>query len=306
VIDQSQPVEEGTRRPWPVLVAAGHVLSFLILFVATAQAADHAGFADQTVALLCAAASVLCVRLYVRVILAARLDASRAATPTHIPLWAIAIYAAIGLALVLMILRSGETYAAIELFVGWAAGCNLLNYLWTRRIRPDTPEALHVVDDWLRAQAAHHRSTSYTLSFLLLFAFVGAHAYESGYAAVAAAQCAPSCAAPVFVHLVAALCGVAAILFVMAYATVTEALQWILVESWRHVRPGPPPPELPSWVIVLHVLIGFVVFFAMAAFGTSSAATQTLGHTYVTLGGRIGGGRHVTLDGRALLDLALG
>jgi hypothetical protein len=288
-----------------VLVAFGHVLSFLILFVATAQAAEHSVFASEGLALVCGVASILFVRLYVRIILAARLDASPAATPTQIPLWAVAIYAAIGLAVGLIMMRGGRSSAAIEFLVGWAAGCNLLNYLWTRRIRPETPEALQVVDTWFRAQAAQYRSTSTTLGFLLLFAGVGAHAFESGFAAAVAAQCGPACATPVFIHLAAALCGIAAILFVMLYATVMDATRWILVDSWRHVRPGPPPPDLPRWIIALHGLIGLGVFFAMTKYGLPSAARPVvLGSTYLMDEG-LSGGRSVILDGGALLEMVL-
>lgn len=303
--DQSQPVEAGTSRPYAVLVAFGRVLSFLILFVATAQAAENSGFANETAALLCALASLLFVRLYVRIIVAVQLDDT--ATPAHIPLWAVIVYAAIGLALVAMVMRQGETYAAMELLVGWAAGCNLLDYLWARRTRPGTPEALHVVDDWLSAPATAHRSVSYTLSFVLLFAGVGAHAFESGLARAVAAQCGQACTAPAFIHLAAALCGIAAIVFVMLYATIAEAMRWLLVDSWRHVRPGPPPADLSTFVVVLHVLIGFVVFFAIAAFGASSAArAQTLGHTYLTFESPLRDGLRVDLNGRALVELAVG
>jgi len=92
---------------------------------------------------------------------------------------------------------------------------------------------------------------------------------------------------------------------VMLYATVMDATRWILVDSWRHVRPGPPPPDLPRWIIALHILIGFSVFFALAKYGLPSAARPVvLGSTYLMDDGP--GGRHVILDGRALLEMVLG
>jgi len=286
-----------------VLVAFGHVLSFLVLFVAIADAAERSGFANQAAALVCGILAIWFTRLYVRIILAMRLDPSN--TPERIPAWAIAVYAAIGAAFVLLAMRAGATGPALELLVGWAAGCNLLNYLWTRRLLPDTPAALDVAEGWLRAQAAAHRTFSDTLAFLLLFAGVGAHALETGFAHVVAGQCGPSCASNSFVHAAAVLVGFAAIFFVMLYATVTEGLRWLLVEKWMHVRPGPPPSDLPRWVIVLHVLIGFAVFFAIATFGDAPAA-KPVGGTFLSVDGTELGGSRVILSNLALLELVLG
>lgn len=279
-----------------MLVAFGHALSFLVLFAATADAAERSGFASETAAFLCGLASILFVRLYVRAILAAQLDALH--PPARIPLWAVAVYAAIGLVLILMTARRGETYAAVELLVAWAAGCNLLNYLWTRRTVPDTPAATDVADDWIRAQASSHPTMMYTLGFILLLVGVAAHAFQSGFAAAVVEKCGPTCAAPGVINLAAGLCGLAAILFVMVYATVIEAIRWFLVDSWRHVRPGPPPSGLSYWVIVPHVLIGFAVFIAMAAFAASGMAVLPNGKTQLTT--------EVNFDGRALLGLVLG
>src|SRR5262245_33865060 len=71
VTDQPRTSEPETHRPWSVLVAFGHVLSFLVLFAATAEAAEHARFANQPAALLCGVIAILFTRLYVRVIVAA-------------------------------------------------------------------------------------------------------------------------------------------------------------------------------------------------------------------------------------------
>jgi hypothetical protein len=157
-----------------VLAAFGHFLSFLILFVAVADAAERSGFANEAAAVVCGVLAIAFTRLYVRTIFGLQLDPSHRSQ--RVPAWAIAIYAAIGAAFVLLALRAGKTGPAVELLVGWAAGCNLLNYLWTRRLRPDTPAALDVVDRWLSARAAAHQTFSYTLCFLLLFGNVGAHA----------------------------------------------------------------------------------------------------------------------------------
>src|SRR5262245_66171507 len=74
-------------------------------------------------------------RLYVNFVWSARL--SRRPERAHIPLWAVVIYAAVGLALLLLIMHEAGSYssAAIEFLVGWTAGCNRLNYLWTRRAK---------------------------------------------------------------------------------------------------------------------------------------------------------------------------
>jgi hypothetical protein len=103
------------------------------------------------------------------------------------------------------------------------------------------------------------------------------------------------------------LCGVAAILFVWIYAAVTETAQLVCVDSWKHVRPGPPPQEFRRWPAVLLVLIGPAVFFAFAVVGEVSVADlQTLGDTYVTLYGPPRGGFRATLGGYALLELVFG
>src|SRR5262245_31757871 len=99
---------------------------------------------------------------------------------------------------------------ALGLLVGCAAGCNLLNYLWARRTRSGPPEGLQFADGWLSAPTTTVRSFSHTLGFLLLFAGVGAHAFETGFAHAVAAQCGPACAPRAFVDLAAALCGLAA------------------------------------------------------------------------------------------------
>jgi len=249
-----QPIEAWAARHRPLLAAFGTVLSFAVLFAGTALAASHSGAADGE-AVLCGLAAILFTRLYVRIVqrIARSIDARRppkpddAAKPGGIPRWAIVVYAMLGVALGYAIVDPESILAAIEFFVAWLAGCCTLNYLWRRRLDPASPSALDVIDPWLDAQAEPHwpqlRRLGYALSFALLFGGVAWHALQSGFARTAVAQCGSSCAAPGSVHLAAALCGVAAILFVMIYAAVAEAVQRALVDSWKYVRPGPPPPR---------------------------------------------------------------
>jgi hypothetical protein len=109
---------------------------------------------------------------------------------------------------------------------------------------------------------------------------------------------------PDFLASSAVLCGVGAVLFVMVYATIAEAMQFVLVDSWKHVRPGPPPLEMPVWVVALHILIGLVVFFAIGAFVEISPVKQTLGNTWMSVEGP--GGKVVTLSGSAMFRMTLG
>jgi hypothetical protein len=193
--------------------------------------------------------------------------------PAHIPLWATLIYAAVGLALLLLIMREAGSYssAALEFLVGWAAGCNRLDYLWTRLARPETPAAPDVVYNWLAGQAAPHRPLlsrlGYAMSFALLFGGVALHAYIYGFSLASLAQCGATCGGPGFLVFSAVLCGVGAVLFVKVYASIAEAAQYVFVDSWKHVRPGPPPPKMPIWVVALHILVGLIVFFGIGAFG---------------------------------------
>ena len=308
VINSPNPVEEGPSGDRPPLRALGHALSGPILFAGTAIAACDAEFACGLAAALCGAAAMTLTRLYVNLVWAGRL--SPRPEPEHIPLWAVIIYAAIGLALLLMIMHDAESYnsAAIQFLVGWAAGCNRLNYLWTRCAKPETPEASDVVYNWLAERAAPHRTLlirlGYAVSFALLFGGVALHAYTYGFSLAGVAQCGSACAGSGFLAFSAVLCGVGAVLFVMVYATIAEAAQFVLVDSWKHVRPGPPPPEMPVWVVALHILVGLVVFFAIGAFVEISPAKQTLGNTWMSVYGP--GGKEVTLSGSAMFRMTLG
>jgi hypothetical protein len=308
VTNPSNPAEETPRRDGPPLRAFGHALSGPILFGGTAIAACNAEFACGLAAVLCGAVAMIFTRVYVNFVWSARL--SRRPEPAHIPPWAIVIYAAVGLALLLLIMREAGSYssAAIEFLVGLGAGCNRLNYLWTRRAKPETPAASDVVYNWLAEQAAPHKPLvsrlGYAVSFALLFGGVALHAYRYGFSLAGVAQCGAACAGPGFLAFSAVLCGIGAVLFVMVYATIAEAAHYVLVDSWKHVRPGPPPPEMPVWVVALHILVGLVVFFAIGAFVEISPAKQTLGNTWMSVEGP--GGKVVTLSGSAMFRMTLG
>jgi hypothetical protein len=85
----------------------------------------------------------------------------------------------------------------------------------------------------------------------------------------------------------------------MVYATIAEATQFVLI-----VRPGPPPPEMPVWVVALHILVGLVVFFAIGAFVEISPAKETLGNTWMSVD--LPGGKEVTLSGSAMFRMTFG
>ena len=304
------PIAAWAKRHWPVLAAFGYALSFVVLFGGTALAAYHADVADQTAALLCGAAAILFARLYVKIVprIARLIDALRPPRPDdaakpQIPRWAVVIYAMLGLAIAIAI--ADPVSAGIEFFVAWLAGCCTLNYLWRRRFDPESSTVLDVIDRWLDEQVAPHwpklRRAGYVFSFALLFGGVALHALQSGLARTAVTQCGSACAAPGFVYLVAALCGAAAILFVWVYAAISETAQLAFVDSWKHVRPGPPPQAVARWASVLYALIGLAVSVAIAAFAEISAAN---GHTKMAL--EAPEGFYVTLGGQALLELLLG
>ena len=308
VCNPSNPAEEGLSRDRPPLRAFGHAPSGPILFGGIAIAAYDDEFARGLAPVLCGSAAMIFTRLYVNFIWSARL--SRRPEPAHIPLWAVVIYAAVGLALLFLIMCKGGSYsfAAIEFLVGWAAGCNRLNYLWTRRAKPETPEASDVIYNWLAERAAPHRllltRLGYAASFALLFGGVALHAYTYGFSLAGVAQCGSACAGPGFLAFSAVLCGVGAVLLVMVYATIAEATQFVLIDSWKHVRPGPPPPEMPVWVVALHILVGLVVFFAIGAFVEISPAMETPGNTWMSVD--LPGGKEVTLSGSAMFRMTFG
>src|SRR5262249_29116874 len=157
-------------------------------------------------ALLTGAVAILFARLYVRIVppIVRLIDALRpprpdeAARSDRIPLWAVIVYAMLGLAIAFAI--ADPVSAAIEFFVAWLAGCVTLDYLWRRRIDPESPRALDVIDGWLDEQVAPHRPKlrrpGYALCFAVLFGGVALHAFQTGFARTAAMQCGSACAAP--------------------------------------------------------------------------------------------------------------
>ena len=147
-------IEAWAKRHWALLGAFGHALAFAVLFGGVALAAYTSGFAGTAMSALCGAMAVLFVRHYVRLVpraqrLIDRLQPPESPATPEFPNWALAIYALIGLALILLIIAHEDsyTYAAMELFVGWAAGHDVLKYLWARQTRPETPKALDIIDD---------------------------------------------------------------------------------------------------------------------------------------------------------------
>jgi hypothetical protein len=159
----------------------------------------------------------------------------------------------------------------MALFAAFAAGTNLLHLFWRRR---DGTRAFDTFDEQLDAWAAQYRGTLRTLGTTLCFALlpggVALHAYESGFAQWMAATCAPCTALPNATYLVAAACGIAAILFVAFYAWLTSSVQRFTTDPWKFVRPEPQSTKVPRWVRALHAVVGFAIFIAIAAVGQQS------------------------------------
>jgi len=300
--DTSNPAEETTSPP---LRALGYALSGFILFAGTTSAACEAAFACGLAAVLCGAVALLFTRLYVAAVWAAQLDPRK--KPARIPLWAVGLYAAVGFVLLVLVVREAGAFSTgtLEFLVGWAAGCNRLSDLWTRRITPQAPQPSDVVRGWLAAHAAPHQPLltrlGYALSFALLFGEVASHAYLYGFSFAAAARCG-ACAGPGAAS--ATLAGLAAVLFVMLYAIFAEAAQYLLVDSWKHVRPGPPPPDLPVWVVALHMLAGLAVFISIGLFVEIVPSDPTLGSAWLSV--EKPDGRVLVLSGNAMFRLLAG
>lgn len=163
-------------------------------------------------------------------------------------------------------------------------------------------------DDRLDAWAARHwpllRILGDTLSFALLCGGVALHALQTGFAHVATLQCGPACTAvPGFEYIAALLCGAAAILFVQLYAKLTAAAQRVFVDRFKYVRPEPPPADVSRWAVMLHVLIGLVLFFAIAGIGKISTPAPLDALFEMSIESPR---HHVSLGSHALLELVLG
>jgi hypothetical protein len=270
-----------TNRHWPALRVPGHALAFAIVFGGATLAAHHSGY-SPTLASVCGVLFILFVRLYARSIprvqrLIDRLhpEPDDPAKPDEIPGWAVGVYILAGLAVACTVgaLQDTYTHAPMELFVAWGVGRNLLDLFWCKRDGTTAfGTAFEAFDQRLDDWAAGHRPLLGVLRtalwFVLLFGGVGTHAYESGFADAAAATCgAPCLSVPGIKYLAAAACGAAAILFVALYARLTSELQRVTADPWKFVRPEPPGTKVPFWVAALHVLLGLVLFGAMAVLG---------------------------------------
>ncbi len=306
-----KPIEAWAQRHRFVLSAAGYALALAVMFGGVALAAYHSGF-TQTEAAVCSALAIFFIRFFARRIPAGQRLIDRLhppeqdapAKPDELPGWALAVYALIGLALVLAIIAFEKTHphAVIALFVGWSAGHHLLEGLVAKRDGTTAFGTAFIafderLDAWRDRHWAVLRVLGTVLGFVLLFGAVALHASESGLVHALGVRCGSTCSAlPGVAYLAAAACGAAAILFVKLYAALTGGVQRKFIDPWKYVRPEPAPREVARWAVVLHVLIGFVVFFAIASFGHAEAS----GPFHMSIGDRI------TLDGRALLELILG
>ena len=264
-------------RHWPVLSPLGYALALAVSFGAAALAAFHSGFGPIAAA-VCGLLFILFVRLYARAIppvqrLIDRLhpESDDATRPDEIPGWAGGVYLLAGFMIVVAFsaLEDASTYAPVELFAAWGAGRNLLDLFWQKR---DGTTAFDTFDQKLDEWAAEYRGALRVLGTALCFALlpggVALHAYESGFADAAAAECGAQCLAlPGLRYLAAVACGAAAILFVALYAWLTSSVQRITADPWKFVRPEPPSTTVPFWVRALHVLIGIALFIAMASLG---------------------------------------
>ena len=178
-----------------------------------------------------------------------------------------------------------------------------------KKTRAALKERFNAFDDRLDAWAARHwavlRVLGYTLSFALLSGGVALHALQTGFAHVATLQCGPACTAVPGIEYVAAMaCGAGAILFVQLYAVLTAAVQRVVFDQFRYVRPEPPPADVSRWAVMLHVLIGLAVFFAIAGIGTirTPASLDAVFEMSIESPKR----HHISLGSHALLELVLG
>ena len=264
------------NRHWPVLSPLGYALALAVSFGAAALSAYHAGFSAISAA-LCGVLFIVFIRMYVRLVPAVQRlidtlhpESENPAKADGVPGWAVIVHMLIGVALSLTFgALEGHAYAALALFAAFAVGTNLLHLFWRKR---DGTRAFDAFDQQLDEWAAQYRDAlralGTVLCFVLLSGGVALHAYESGFADVAAAACGAQCLAiPGIACLAAAACGAGAILFIALYAWLTSSVQRVTADPWKFVRPEPPSTKVPFWVRALHVLIGIAIFIAMAAVG---------------------------------------
>src|SRR4051812_4112865 len=117
-----------------------------------------------------------------------------------------------------------------------------------KKARAVLKERFDAFDGRLDAWTARHRPIlrilGYTLSFALLSGGVALHAFETGFAHVAATRCGPTyMALPGSDAIAAIACGAGAILFVQLYARLTATVQRVGFDQFRYIRPEPPPAD---------------------------------------------------------------
>jgi hypothetical protein len=265
------------NRHWATLSPLGYLLALAVSFGGAALSAYHSGLGPIAAA-VCGLLFILFVKFYARSVPAVQRLIERlhpepddTTRPDEIPGWAGGVYLLAGFIIVVAFgaLEDSRTYAPVELFAAWGAGRNLLDLFWRKR---DGTRAFDTFDQKLDEWAAEYRGALRALGRSLCFALlpggVALHAYESGFADVAAAACGAQCLTiSGIAYLVAVACGVGAILFVALYAWLTSSLQRVTADPWKFVRPEPPSTKVPFWVRTLHVVIGIAIFTAMAVFG---------------------------------------
>src|SRR2546421_4232271 len=156
-------LEAWANRHWSALSVLGYLLAFAVTFGGVALAAYHSGF-SATSAAVCGALAIFLIRFFARRIPAAQRLIERLhppapdqlARPDEVPGWALAVYALIGGALILLVIATEDTfsYAVTELFIAWNAGRHLLDLFWPKR---DGTTAFDAFDDQLDTWAARHR-----------------------------------------------------------------------------------------------------------------------------------------------------
>lgn len=277
-------LEAWATRHWPALGGLVYAVASAITFGGAALAAYDCGLVSGYLgAALCGALAVYFARFYARKTpaLVRLIDVlhpplpGAPARPDEIPGWAVVLHALIGVALVLTIIAQEETYtrAGLELFVAWAAARHLLDGFWVKR---DGTTAIGTafetfdrrLDDWARLHRLLLRRLGAALGFAMLFGGVALYAWQADVTRTAALICGLTCQNTTgFETMTALACGALAVIFVALYTRLTLAAQRTFIDPWTYVRPEPKPESAAKWVVVLHVLLGFVLLFVMTGIG---------------------------------------
>ena len=198
-------LEAWAGRNWPLLSALGYALAFAVMVGGVALAAYTSDFAGPLMSLVCGGIAIWLMKFYARGIralqrLIERLhppESGETRAPAAVPGWAVAIYMLIGLALAYWVgaQEHSYTYAAMELFIGWAAGQDVLKYLFARQSDPSVPSAFATIDDALDRLAEPRRpllrAIGIGLGFAALSGGVALYARQAGVTRVAAAASLP-------------------------------------------------------------------------------------------------------------------